>query len=90
MADQLDAMAGGQGESVADTELQGDKVVKPATITVTWNGILVQHHKEYLGTTVRRRAGQYTPHPAEQPLSLQDHGNPPRFRNIWIRKLKAD
>jgi hypothetical protein len=68
----------------------GEKLVSPATITVLWNGILVQHHKEYLGTTVWRRVGQYTPHPAEQPLSLQDHNQAVRFRNIWIRKMNAE
>lgn len=69
---------------------EGDKLVSPATITVVWNGILVQHHKEYLGTTVWRRVGRYTPHPAEQPLSLQDHNQAVRFRNIWIRKMNAE
>lgn len=68
----------------------GDRLVSPATITVVWNGILVQHHKEYLGTTVWRRVGQYTPHAPEEPLSLQDHNQAVRFRNIWIRKLNAE
>ena len=34
-----------------------------------------------------KRLGTYTAHPAEQPLSLQDHSQPVRFRNIWVRKI---
>ena len=68
---------------------EGDKVVKPATVTVIFNGVLVQNHKEYVGQTVWRQNGVYRPHPAEQPLSLQDHSQPVRFRNIWVRKLNA-
>jgi hypothetical protein len=30
-----------------------------------------------------------SPAPPEGPLSLQDHGNPVRYRNIWMRRLKG-
>ena len=65
----------------------GDKLLSPAYITVFFNGVLVQNHKDYLGTTIWRQVGRYTAHPPEMPLSLQDHNQPVRFRNIWIRKL---
>jgi hypothetical protein len=65
----------------------GDKMTKPATISVVWNGILVHHRREFLGTTVWRNVGQYAAHPPEAPLSLQDHDQPVRFRNIWIRRV---
>jgi len=66
---------------------EGDVVVKPAVLTLYFNGVLVQDHKAYLGTTVWRRVGVYRPHAAEEPLSLQDHNQAVRFRNIWIRRL---
>jgi hypothetical protein len=65
----------------------GDKLVKPAYVTLLFNGVLVHDHRAYLGTTVWRRVGTYTPHAAEEPLSLQDHNQPVRYRNIWIRRL---
>jgi 3-keto-disaccharide hydrolase len=67
----------------------GDKVVKPAFATVFWNGVLAHNRKELLGPTVHRNAPKYVPHPAEQPLTLQDHSNPVRYRNIWIRRLNG-
>lgn len=63
------------------------KVTKPARITVLHNGVLVQDHAEVLGTTSHDKAPQYEKHPARQPISLQDHGDPMRFRNIWVRPL---
>jgi hypothetical protein len=65
---------------------EGDKVVKPGYFTVLQNGILVQNHTEILGSTNWDRAPSYEPHAERMPLSLQFHGNPVRFRNIWVRE----
>ena len=66
---------------------KGDKLVRPATITVLQNGVLIQDHWEIKGATHHRVRARYKPHPDKLPLSLQDHDNPMRYRNIWIRKL---
>jgi hypothetical protein len=66
----------------------GDRLVKPAFMTVFWNGVLAHNRQELLGPTLHRQAPSYKPHEAELPLMLQDHSNPVRFRNIWIRKLE--
>ena len=60
----------------------------PAFATVFHNGVLTQNHTQLLGPTPHRQVGVYTPHPEKGSISLQDHGNPMRFRNIWIRELK--
>lgn len=63
------------------------KLSKPGYVTVLHNGVLIQNHAELQGTTAWDRAPAYEPHADKLPLSLQDHGNPVRFRNIWIREL---
>ena len=65
----------------------GDKVAKPAYVTIVHNGILVQHHQQIVGRVVHAKLPQYAPHPAEEPLTLQNHGTAVRYRNIWIRRL---
>lgn len=63
------------------------RVVIPAYITVIHNGILVQNHVPIWGNTDFIGAHSYKPHADKMPLSLQDHGNPVSYRNIWVRKL---
>jgi hypothetical protein len=64
------------------------KLERPAFATVLHNGVITQNHTELLGPTLHRQVGVYAPHPEKGPIALQDHGNPMRFRNIWIRELK--
>lgn len=66
-----------------------DKTLKtPAYVTVVHNGVLIQNHFELKGDTPYNRPPQYNAHAATGPISLQDHGNPMRFRNIWVREFK--
>lgn len=65
----------------------GGKLIKPATLTVFHNGILIQDHYELKGPTVYAGYPSYSTHPEKLPLLLQDHGNPVQFRNIWVREL---
>lgn len=60
---------------------------KPAAVTVFHNGIVVHNATAFWGPTAHRRIDPYTPATARGPLALQDHGNPIRYRNIWIRML---
>ncbi len=65
-----------------------DKLARPAIVTVLHNGVLVQNHVELLGETSYDRPPQYHPHADKLPLVLMYHGNPVRFRNIWVREIK--
>ncbi len=65
-------------------------VKSPAYVTALLNGVLVQDHQSFRGPTSWRILTQYAPHPPTGPISLQDHDNPTRFRNIWVRPIKAD
>lgn len=63
-------------------------LASPAYITVLHNGVLIQNHFELEGDTPFNRAPRYRAHPDKGPISLQYHGNPVRFRNIWVREIK--
>lgn len=67
--------------------MEGDRVLKPAYVTVLLNGVLLHHHKELMGPTVHRALAKYAVQPAEGPIVLQDHQQPVRYRNIWVRRL---
>jgi hypothetical protein len=62
-----------------------DGTVKPGSFTVLHNGVLIQDNVAVTGegTTASPLRGIVE----KGPLYLQDHGNPVRFRNVWVRKL---
>jgi hypothetical protein len=62
----------------------------PAYITAIHNGVLILNHFELKGDTPFTRGPQYKQHADRLPIRLQDHGNPVRFRNIWVREIGAD
>jgi hypothetical protein len=68
---------------------QDGAVETPAYVTMLHNGVAVHNHTALLGPMVHRQLATYTPHGPRGPIALQDHGQPVRFRNIWIRELKG-
>jgi hypothetical protein len=63
-------------------------LVSPPYLTVLHNGLLAQDHVALSGPTSHNQRPSYATHPDKLPLVLQDHGNPVRFRNVWIRELE--
>jgi len=66
---------------------EGDKLVANPRVTVKHNGVTIHDNIELPGerntTAAPVKAG-----PEPGPLYLQDHGNPVRFRNIWVVETK--
>ena len=60
----------------------------PAYVTVVHNGVLVLNHFALEGQTPYSRPPSYEAHPPKGPIGLQDHNNPVRFRNIWVREFQ--
>lgn len=68
-------------------KVNGD-MEKPGYVTLIHNGVLALNHFELLGPSSYVAAPHYEPHAETGPISLQFHGDPVRFRNIWLRELK--
>jgi hypothetical protein len=64
---------------------EGGKKVKNATLTVLHNGVLVHDHAEVTSPT---GAAMNAAEGGDGPIYLQDHGNPVRYRNVWVRRLE--
>jgi hypothetical protein len=65
------------------------KLETPAYVTVLHNGVVIHDHTPLLGETGHRVLPPYIDHGPRGPIRLQDHGEPIRYRNIWVRELKG-
>jgi len=64
------------------------ELLRPATVTVFHNGVLVHDNEPFTGRTVHGTEAEYEAHGDRGPILLQDHGDPVRFRTIWVRELE--
>lgn len=61
------------------------QLVEKARVTVLQNGVAVQNNTEIQGGTTAGHTGEPPQDPG--PIMLQDHGNPVKYRNVWIVPL---
>jgi len=68
---------------------KNNKLITPAKVTVTHNGVLIHHARPFDGVSTFRKLPKYPkkPLPAKGPIKLQWHNDPVEFRNIWVREL---
>lgn len=66
---------------------ENGKKVANAVLTVRLNGVTVQRSIELPKKTT---AAPVNEGPEAGPIYLQDHGNPVRYRNIWVQPIDAD
>ncbi|MFT7486276.1 MAG: hypothetical protein ACI9F9_002131 [Candidatus Paceibacteria bacterium] len=65
---------------------EGGEMAEPAYVTVIHNGVVTHHRKAIMGRTAHKTMAAYKEH-GPGSIQLQDHGNPVRYRNIWLREL---
>lgn len=59
-------------------------VTRPGSLTVLMNGVCIHHD---VPLTAPTRGGLPLPLDAPGPILLQDHGDPVRFRDLWLLPL---
>ncbi|HEX5106579.1 MAG TPA: DUF1080 domain-containing protein [Pirellulaceae bacterium] len=62
---------------------EGDKLVKNPRVTISHNGVVIHKDVELPGER-STTAAPNKPGPEPGPVYLQDHGNPVRYRNVWV------
>ena len=70
----------------ATFDADGKMTTKPKFVEVLHNGVKIHENVEVPGVTT---AGHGSGHAPTGPLMLQDHGNPVRYRNIWLVETKG-
>lgn len=67
------------------------ELTRPAMVTVFQNGVLIHYKQPLLGPTGHRILSNYSKElPATGPVTLQEHHDRVRFRNIWIRNIQEE
>jgi len=61
-------------------------VSQPGYVTLLHNGVVVHNHFELQGSTSYVEPPKYSKHGDKESLNIQFHGNPVRFRNLWVRE----
>ncbi len=67
------------------------EVTKRAKFHVVHNGVVIHDNVELFGGTGwagPHAATEYVKHDDKGHLQMQDHGNPVRFRNIWVQEIE--
>ncbi|MBP5285797.1 MAG: DUF1080 domain-containing protein [Kiritimatiellae bacterium] len=67
----------------------GETLLHPGSVTVFFNGVLVQDHWEMEGLSTHCTRRPLAPHATKLPFGLQDHGCHVEFRNIWLREIPS-
>src|SRR5690606_1236890 len=72
--------------TAARWDAEGNKIAN-AKLTVRLNGVVVHQDVEIPNITTAAPVAESA---APGPVYLQDHGNPVRFRNIWVLPRNAE